>query len=67
MYRPFDSVIVEVNITELSSTQLSAFMHIKMILVNMVPLPDQTRNLRLEEIYGDADDEELDFQVILLF
>ena len=33
----------------------------------MVPLPDQTRNLGLEEIYGDADDEELDFQVILLF
>ena len=67
IYHPFHSVIVEVNITKLSLTQLSAFMHIKIILDNMVPLPDQTSNLRLEDINSDADDEELDFQVILLY
>ena len=33
----------------------------------MVPLPDQTSNLRLEDINSDTDDEELDFQVILLY
>ena len=67
IYHPFHSVNAEVNITELSLTQLSAFMHIKIILDNMVPLPDQTSNLRLEDINSDADDEELDFQVILLY
>ena len=67
IYHPFHSVIAEVNIAELSLTQLSAFMHIKIILDNMVPLPDQTSNLRLEDINSDADDEELDFQVVLLY
>ena len=67
IYCPFDSVIVELNITELSSTQLSAFMHIKTIFDKMVPLPEQTSNLRLEDIDSDTDDEEYHFQVILLF
>ena len=42
-------------------------MHIKCILDNMVPLRDESSNLRLEDIESDTDDEEVDFQVFLLF
>ena len=30
----------------------------------MVPLVDESNNLRLEDIASDTDDEEVDFQVI---
>ena len=63
-YRPFECLIGNINITQLSSTQLSAFMHIKSILDTMVPLVDESNNLRLEDIASDTDDEEVDFQVI---
>lgn len=67
IYHPFDCVIGEVNITELSSTQLCAFMSIKCILDNMVPLLDHISNLRLEDIASDTDNEEVDFQMIFSF
>ena len=67
IYCPFDPLVAELNITELSSTQLSAFMHIKTILDKMGPLPDQTSNLRLEDIGSEIDNEEYDFQVLLVF
>ena len=65
IYGPLDPLVAELSITELSSTQLSAFMHIKTILDKMVPLPDQTSNLRLEDIDSETDDEEYHFQVFL--
>lgn len=65
IYRPLDPLVAELSITELSSTQLSAFMHIKTILDKMVALPDQTSNLRLEDIDSETDDEEYHFQVFL--
>ena len=40
---------------------------IKTILENMVPLVDQSSNLRLEVIGSDTDEEEVDFQVIFSF
>ena len=61
------TVIGEVNITELSSTQLCAFMHIKCILDNMVPLRDESSNLRLEDIESVTNDEEVAFQVFVHF
>ena len=64
IYRPCKCVIGDINIAELSFTQLPAFMHIKSILDKMVPLADETSNLRLEDIPSDTDDEEVDFQVI---
>ena len=64
IYHPFECVIGDINITELSSTQLSVFTHIKSNLDNMVPLADKTSNLRLEDIASDTDDEEVDYQVI---
>ena len=64
IYRPFEYLIGNINITQLSSTQLSAFMHIKSILDNMVPLVDESSILRLEDIASDTDDEEVAFQVI---
>ena len=64
IYRPFESVTENTNITQLSSTQLSAFIHIKTILDKMVPLVDESSNLRLEDIASYKDDEETDFQVI---
>ena len=67
IYCPFDPLVAELNITELSSTQLSAFMHIKTILDKMGPLPDETSNLRLDDIGSEIDNEEYDFQVVLVF
>lgn len=67
IYHPFDCVIGEVNITELSSTQLCALMSIKCILDNMVPLLDQISNLRLEDVASDTDNEEVDFQMNFSF
>ena len=64
IYCPFECLIGNINITQLSSTQLSAFMHIKSILDNMVPLVDESSNLRLEDIASDTDDEEVAFRVI---
>ena len=67
IYHPFDCVIGEVNITELSSTQLCALMSIKCILDNMVPLLDQISNLRLEDVASDTDNEEVDSQMNFSF
>ena len=67
IYRPFESATENTNITQLSSTQLSAFIHIKTILDKMVPLVDESSNLRLEDIPSDTDDEEIEFQVTFFF
>ena len=57
----------EVNITELSSRQLCAFMHLKPILDKMVLLPSESSNLRLEDKDSDTDNDDVDFQVFFHF